>query len=124
VADRYRRLFSEAGLAERIRLPLERLGCRHVYNQFVIGVPEIWRDPLRAHLTKERIGTEVYYPIPLHLQTCFAPLGHKPGDFPRSEAAARQTLALPIYPELSANQQSCVVGAISEFARGRSFRAA
>ena len=73
------------------------------------------RDVLRQTLTTAGIGTEIYYPVPLHLQTCFAALGHKPGDFPRSEAAAQQTIALPMYAELSESSQREVVSAIGRF---------
>ncbi len=110
-ADEYRRLFAEAGLDDRVSLPVDAEG--HVYNQFVIRVEE--RDRLQAHLRSRNIGTEVYYPVPLHLQECFAELGHAVGDFPISEAAARQTLALPVYPELSAAQLGYVVDSIAEF---------
>ncbi len=82
-------------------------------------MPEEVRDPLRAHLTARRIGSEIYYPIPLHLQTCFASLGHQPGDFPQAEAAARQTIALPMYPEVSEAARRHVVGAIAEYFRDR-----
>jgi dTDP-4-amino-4,6-dideoxygalactose transaminase len=119
VADRYRELFEEQKMAGDVRLPVERPGHRHVYNQFVIRVPGATRDALRAHLADRRIGTEIYYPIPLHLQTCFASLGHAPGDFPRSEEAARETLALPIYPELSEAAQRHVVSSIARFYRDR-----
>ena len=114
-ARRYRELFSTAGLGDRVVLPVERAGHHHVYNQFVIRVPAAARDPLRAQLSARRVGTEIYYPIPLHLQVCFAPLGHRPGDFPVSEAAAAETIALPIYPELSADAQDYVVEAVTEF---------
>ena len=96
-------------------MPRERDGYYHVYNQFVIRVPASVRDPLREHLTAAKIGTEIYYPIPLHLQPCFSTLGHRNGDFPKSEAAARETIALPIYPELSEEQQTFVVGSIRQF---------
>ena len=96
-------------------MPREREDYFHVFNQFVIRVPAPLRDPLREYLTARQIGTEIYYPIPLHLQPCFEPLGHKPGDFPVAESAARETLALPIYPELSDEQQRFVVGSIRQY---------
>jgi dTDP-4-amino-4,6-dideoxygalactose transaminase len=119
VADRYRKLLRAQGLAGVVEPPTERPGCLHVYNQFVIRVAAADRDPLRAHLASCRIGTEIYYPIPLHLQPCFAALGHAPGDFPRAEAAARETLALPVYPELSEDAQRHVVTAIGQFFQER-----
>jgi dTDP-4-amino-4,6-dideoxygalactose transaminase len=121
VADRYRSLFSSHGLEELVGLPIERQGNFHVYNQFVIRVPETLRDSLRDYLTARKIGTEIYYPIPLHLQVCFAALGHKQGDFPHSEAAARETIALPIYPELTDAEQRYVVGSIHQFIEGYAY---
>ena len=118
-AATYRRLFDEFGLGGTVQLPVERPGCLHVYNQFVIRVPGAARDALRAHLGTCRIGTEIYYPVPLHLQACFASLGHQPGDFPRSESAAQQSLALPIYPELSEEAEQHVVRSIAEFFHDR-----
>ncbi len=115
VADRYRNLFASHGLEEMVGLPIERQGNFHVYNQFVIRVPAFLRDSLRDYLTARKIGSEIYYPIPLHLQVCFASLGHKPGDFPHSEAAARETIALPIYAELTDAEQRYVVGSIRQF---------
>jgi dTDP-4-amino-4,6-dideoxygalactose transaminase len=114
-AERYRRLFESQGLAAAVQLPVERPGHLHVYNQFVIRVPGAARDALREHLTRRRVGTEIYYPIPLHLQPCFAALGHAPGDFPRSESAAQQTIALPIYPELTEAAQEHVVASVAEY---------
>jgi dTDP-4-amino-4,6-dideoxygalactose transaminase len=115
VAARYRTLFEEHGLTDRVVLPVESPGHEHVYNQFVIRVAPAVRDALRSALSARRIGTEIYYPIPLHLQTCFAALGHAPGDFPGAEAAASETIALPIYPELTEAAQGYVVSAIARF---------
>ena len=113
-ADRYRSLFTDAGLAEQIALPFERENCRHIYNQFVVRVPNA-RDELRSFLTENNVGTDIYYPVPLHLQECFEYLGYKPGDMPESERAARETLALPVFPELKPEQQEYVVEKIAEF---------
>ena len=110
----YRTLFTDADLTERIGLPVERENGRHIYNQFVIRVPEK-RDALRDFLTQHEIGTDVYYPVSLHLQECFQYLGYRENDFPESEKASRETLALPIYPELNIEQQEYVVGKIAEF---------
>jgi dTDP-4-amino-4,6-dideoxygalactose transaminase len=110
-ASRYRKYFSEAGLVEQIQLPQDSAG--HIYNQFVVRCAK--RDQLQKHLRTRSIGTEVYYPIPLHLQKCFSDLGYKEGDFPQAEAAAREALALPIYPELSEQQQQYIVEEIKGF---------
>ncbi len=114
-AERYRKLFAESGLATdgTVGLPEEVPERRHIYNQFVIRVPR--RDELRAHLKAHNVHTEVYYPVPLHLQECFAYRGHREGAFPASEAAARETLALPIYPELSDEQACHTAGCIAKF---------
>ncbi len=117
-AATYARLFSQASLLNRIHLPVEREN-RHIYNQYVIRVPADDRDALRVFLQDSEIGTEVYYPVPLHLQKCFASLHHKPSDFPEAEAAAMQTLALPVYPELELEQQEYVVKRIKDFYRHR-----
>lgn len=128
-ATRYRRLFVQAGLAAReaggggsaaleeapVVLPLEALDRRHIYNQFVLRVRD--RDGLLAHLKANGVGTEVYYPVPLHLQECFHDLGYREGDFPEAEAASRETLAVPIYPGLTAAQQERVVEVVRGFYR-------
>lgn len=113
-ADRYGELFTNAGLTEQISLPFERENVRHIYNQYVVRVPGR-RDELRAHLTEAGIGTDIYYPVPLHLQECFDYVGYKSGDFPESEKAAAETLALPIFPELRSEQQEYVVEQIAKF---------
>lgn len=115
-ALRYRQLFSDFGLTKEIGLPVEREACRHIYNQYVIRVPN-FRDGLREYLSENGVGTDIYYPVPLHLQECFAFVGHSKGDFPESERAAAETLALPIYPELRADQQEYVVETIGRFYR-------
>jgi dTDP-4-amino-4,6-dideoxygalactose transaminase len=116
-ADRYRRLFRDAGLLDTVVLPEDAPG--HVYNQFVIRVAG--RDSLREHLAAAGIGTEIYYPLPLHLQECFAGLGHAESAFPEAERAAAEALALPIYPELTEDQQSYLVDVVKAWPeRGRS----
>ena len=113
-AERYRTLFAEAELRPPfLSLPEVKKNCYHIFNQFVIRTRK--RDALREHLTQEGIGSEVYYPIPLHLQECYHDLGYRVGDLPESERAARETLAIPIYPELTPGQQCRVVGAIKNF---------
>jgi len=124
-AETYRRLLREAGLVlddwdgepldgrGGFVLPHDAGHGRHIYNQFIIRTD--WRDELMAHLKDCRIGTEVYYPVPMHLQECFADLGYKRGDFLASERAADETLALPIYPEMKVEQQRAVVSAIRQF---------
>ncbi len=110
-AARYRNLFAQGGLLGKITLPEDAPG--HIYNQFVVRCPD--RDALKAFLRRQGVETEIYYPIPLHLQKCFEYLGYKEGDFPRAEAAALDALALPIYPELTEEQQSYVVEQIGAF---------
>jgi dTDP-4-amino-4,6-dideoxygalactose transaminase len=106
----YRQLFREAGLDGRLVLPHEAPARRHIYNQFVIRVPQ--RDRVTAALAAAGIGHDIYYPVPLHQQECFAGLGHRAGDFPASEEAARHVLALPIYPELGEAGLRMVVEAL------------
>jgi dTDP-4-amino-4,6-dideoxygalactose transaminase len=113
-ADLYRQLFTDAGLTEQISLPFERENVRHIYNQYVVRVPRR-RDELRSFLTEAGIGTDIYYPVPLHLQECFEYVGYRSGDMPESEKAAAETLALPIYPELTREQQEYVVEQFAKF---------
>jgi dTDP-4-amino-4,6-dideoxygalactose transaminase len=129
-AATYNELFSAAG-AQMSDVPLSKGGfplrlpkpppspARHIYNQYIIRVPKEQRDPLREDLKRERIGTEVYYPLPLHRQECFADLGYEVGTLPHTESAANETLALPIYPELSHEQLKHVADAVIKFLGSR-----
>ena len=96
-------------------MPFEAPSRKHIYHQYVIRVSAQQRDPLIKWLHEREIGTEIYYPVPLHLQDCFANLGFRQGDFPLSEQAAGETLALPIYAELTETMQARVVAQIAEF---------
>ena len=117
-AQNYDQLFTDAGLSEQVTTAYVRNDGRHVFHQYVIRVSGDRRDALRQHLRAQGVGCDVYYPVPLHLQKCFADLGHSRGDFPASERAASETIALPIYPELSQAQQEYVVGAVRDFFSG------
>jgi dTDP-4-amino-4,6-dideoxygalactose transaminase len=105
--------FAAAGLGTKLRTPVAQPGFRHIFNQYVVRVEG--RDALKARLAERGIGSEIYYPVPLHLQKCFAYLGYGAGDFPHSEKAALETLALPVYPELEQAQLAHVVATITEF---------
>jgi dTDP-4-amino-4,6-dideoxygalactose transaminase len=120
VAKRYHALFHTTGLAETgpypthgVVLPHEIAGSRHVWHQYVIRTAR--RDELRVFLTERKIGSEIYYPVPLHLQDALKGLGYSEGSFPESERAAREVLALPIFPELREDEQQTVVNAVAEF---------
>ncbi len=118
VADVYREEFSRRGLDKHLQLPAEPyraagLTNHHIYHQYVVRTPR--RDALREHLTRREIGTAIYYPVGLHQQQCFDYLGYNEGDLPETERAARETLALPIYPEITREQQAAVVDVIAEF---------
>jgi dTDP-4-amino-4,6-dideoxygalactose transaminase len=120
IAERYHALFGALGIVERgpypaqgIVLPQEMAGSHHVWHQYVIRCAR--RDALREFLTARKIGSEIYYPLPLHLQTALKNLGYVEGDFPESERAAREVLALPIFPELREDEQQTVVNAIADF---------
>ena len=99
IAARYGELLSDAARAERVTLPIEAHGKRHVYHQYVVRVPD--RDAVRARLSERGIATAVFYPVPLHLQECFAGLGYREGSFPQAEKASREVLALPIFAEMT-----------------------
>jgi len=119
-ARRYDALFEQGGLVRNglVRLPGSPPdGTRHVFNQYVIRARD--RDGLLSFLRARSVGCEVYYPLPLHLQECFAGLGYRPGDLPESERAASETLALPVFPELSDEQAAYVVRAVGDFYAGR-----
>jgi dTDP-4-amino-4,6-dideoxygalactose transaminase len=114
-ARRYNNLFEDRRLTSIVRLPRVATKCTHVYNQYVVRVPR--RDELRPFLRERGVPSEVYYPRPLHLQPAFAYLGYKPGNLPESEAASEEVLALPIFPELTDQQQSLAVASIAAFYR-------
>lgn len=115
-AQRYRQRFTAAGATE-ITLPVAHPYNRHIYNQFVIRHAR--RDELMAHLKGQKVGCEIYYPVPMHEQECFAALNYHSGDFPASESAARETLALPIYPELEDELLEAVVNAVVTFCKDK-----
>jgi dTDP-4-amino-4,6-dideoxygalactose transaminase len=112
-AARYRALFADAGLDGAIAVPVERPDRLHIFNQFVIRTPE--RDALKRHLDEQGVGNEIYYPVPFHLQPCFADLGYRRGQFPHAERAAAESLAIPVYAELTPAQQAHVVSTIGAF---------
>jgi dTDP-4-amino-4,6-dideoxygalactose transaminase len=111
----YTAAFAAANGAKHLITPQATVKGRHIFNQYVVRVQN--RDALKDHLTAQGIGTEIYYPVPLHLQKCFSYLKHAPGDFPQSERAAAETLALPIYPELTQTQLDHVVASVAAFYR-------
>jgi len=114
-AAHYDELFRNADLGKAVQFPARVPGFRHIYNQYVIRVRQ--RDELKNHLAANGVGTEIYYPLPLHAQKCFAYLEHEPNDFPQSQRAAAEVLALPIYPELTAEQREYVVRQVAGFVR-------
>jgi dTDP-4-amino-4,6-dideoxygalactose transaminase len=109
----YDSAFADAGLGAKLRTPFAAAGQRHIFNQYVVRAER--RDALRARLAEHGIGSEIYYPVPLHLQACFSYLNYRAGDFPHSERAAAETLALPVYPELEQEQLAHVVTTVAEF---------
>jgi dTDP-4-amino-4,6-dideoxygalactose transaminase len=121
-ASKYDQLFAEAGLCSNqekaensapIQLPRTSPGAHHVFHQYVVRAYR--RDELREFLSARKIGTEIYYPIPLHLQPCFVYLGYREGDLPEAERAAKEVLALPMFPELTEEEQKRVVESIADF---------
>lgn len=115
IAQQYAVLFAQAGLTGKVGLPFIRKNGRHVFHQYVVRLRDGNRDALREHLRERGVGTDVYYPVPLHLQECFGDLGYKENDFPVAERASKETLALPVYPELTSEQQEYVVSTIGDF---------
>jgi dTDP-4-amino-4,6-dideoxygalactose transaminase len=111
----YDELFEQADLGKAVETPRATPGVRHIYNQYVIRARD--RDLLRQHLMAAGVGTEIYYPLSLHMQECFAYLKHRKGDFPHAERAAEETLALPIFPELTETQLRYVVDSVADFYR-------
>jgi dTDP-4-amino-4,6-dideoxygalactose transaminase len=107
--------FAQAGLGAQVSTPVALTGYRHIYNQYVLRVER--REELKKYLADAKIGTEVYYPVPLHMQKCFAYLGYRPEDCGESARAAADTVAIPVYPELTAAQRQCVVATITAFYR-------
>jgi dTDP-4-amino-4,6-dideoxygalactose transaminase len=114
-AARYETLIDAAGLVHHVALPGVDRHCESVWNQYTIRVVSGDRDRVQSFLTNQGIGSAIYYPLPLHLQPCFASLGYAPGSLPQTEQACREVLSLPIYPELDATEQSSVVAALAEF---------
>lgn len=118
-ANRYSAAFDEFGLSQWIMAPKVAAHCRSVWNQYTVRVLGGRRDALQKYLTERQIGSAVYYPVPLHLQKCFAPLGGREKALPATEQACREVLSLPVYPELTAAEQDAVIDAIADFCRGR-----
>nr|MBA2252032.1 DegT/DnrJ/EryC1/StrS family aminotransferase [Nitrospirales bacterium] len=112
-AARYEQLFKDVNLKDRVTLPTTAKGNEHVFNQFTVRAQK--RDELRAYLRDQGVGTEIYYPVPMHLQTCYRDLGYQKGSFPISERAAEDVLSLPIYTELTDDQLIGVVETIDAF---------
>jgi len=125
-ATRYHQWFSEAeieaGTQGRFDLPKTIPGALHVWNQYGIRVHEGRRDQLKAHLQEQKIGAEIYYPIPLHMQECYRSLGYAEGSLPETERASKEILHIPIYPELTLLEQRAVVDAIECFYASAAYR--
>jgi dTDP-4-amino-4,6-dideoxygalactose transaminase len=116
-AKRYADMFRQTGLTDTLVLPTAEADCRHVYNQYCVRVRSGLRDHILQQMREAKVGCAVYYPKPLHLQKCFAHLGYRPGQFPEAEAASKDILALPIYPELPLADQERVVGTLQKIVR-------
>jgi dTDP-4-amino-4,6-dideoxygalactose transaminase len=118
-ASRYAEQFDERGIEDVVVAPVATEGCCHVWNQYTVRVVDGRRDALQQHLSDRKIGSAIYYPVPLHLQQCFAPLGYEAGGLPVTEQACREVLSLPVYPELTAAEQDTVIDAIEIFCKSR-----
>jgi dTDP-4-amino-4,6-dideoxygalactose transaminase len=116
-ATRYAAEFAKRGLGRELIAPTVDKNCRHVWNQYTVRVTGGRRDALQKHLAERQIGSAIYYPVPLHLQKCFAPLGYREGSLPKTEQACREVLSLPVYPELAAAEQGAVIDVIESFCR-------
>jgi dTDP-4-amino-4,6-dideoxygalactose transaminase len=123
-ASRYSEEFARRGIDEAIIAPTAAHGCGHVWNQYTVRVTEGRRDALQKYLAERKIGSAIYYPVPLHLQKCFAALGYEPGSLPATEEACREVLSLPVYPELTTAEQEFVIEAVAEFCQGQERAAA
>lgn len=123
-AARYETEFAQRGLGEAIVAPAVAAGCHHVWNQYTVRVMNGRRDALQKYLNERKIGSAIYYPVPLHLQKCFSSLGGEPGSLPVTEQACREVLSLPVYPELTDAEQGAVIDAIADFCHGRGRAAA
>ena len=118
-AARYAAEFARRGLGSQIVAPRVADDCRHVWNQYTVRVTGGRRDALQKHLAERQIGSAIYYPVPLHLQKCFASLGYREGSLPVTERAAREVLSLPVYPELTAAEQGTVIEAVASFCQAK-----
>ena len=107
--QRYAAEFAEPGIGDSIVAPTAAKDCRHVWNQYTVRVKNGRRDALQKHLADRKIGSAIYYPVPLHLQKCFGALGYEPGSLRKTEQACREVLSLPVYPELTAAEQGAVI---------------
>jgi dTDP-4-amino-4,6-dideoxygalactose transaminase len=123
-ARRYQELIKAAGLESQIVLPEVDPRCQHVWNQYTIRIPGGRRDTVKAHLAAAGVGSEIYYPVPLHLQKCFQSLGYGNGSLPHTEKAAREVLSLPIFPEMTSAEQETVVARLAEAVRTPASKAA
>jgi dTDP-4-amino-4,6-dideoxygalactose transaminase len=123
-AERYATEFGRRGLGATVVAPPTSAGCNHVWNQYTVRVKNGRRDELQKHLADRKIGAAIYYPVPLHLQKCFAALGYEEGSLPVTEQACREVLSLPVYPELTAAEQGAVIDAVAEFCQSKGRAAA